>query len=90
MEVPVNYRMLAALAFVVGFIGITSCGDDAAKQALAAKDAQIAALRAQMAGGGTAGTTVTATATATVTVNNTVTNTNSSTSSSSSTDTNRI
>ena len=71
-----------ALILALGFIGISSCGDDASDSA---KDAEIALLKQRLANGGSSQSEVTTTVTnvSTVTKQNTVTNSSTATSSSS-------
>ena len=68
-------KFFLPLVLAIGFIGVSSCGDNAADQS---KEAELAALKAKIAqqsGAVAAGTTVTQSATATVTINQTMTNT---------------
>lgn len=72
---PVKTKLFLPLLLAIGFVGVSSCGDNTADQS---KEAELAALKAkiaQQAGAAPAGTTITQSATATVTINQTTTNT---------------
>lgn len=78
METTAVNKILLPLALAIGFAIVTSCGDD--NSAVKAKEAELAALKAQIAAGNNTGNkTVTQTTLATVTVNTTATASNTNT-----------